>query len=139
MITVSGRNNLETRFVETLLLLKGVEFAREITLTPTTLVDHTLTLTYPCTIMHYISEKYPYPELWPEDIERRAVIHLLVEQILHGTHDPEALKHHASSRAPFILGARPTMLDIVVAAATEDPDHLREIEAYANRAKRALL
>lgn len=121
-----------TRFIATLLLVKGITFEQDSSM-KTTLQDRDLILDDPLVITDYIEAKHPYPPLIDPEIPKRAVQLTLTNRILHYDVALKDLQDMVLIRSPFILGSRLSILDLAINAVVQDPGLTEAINAVAQR------
>lgn len=138
MMQLYGPESKETRLFANILTLKGGEFERKPEphdqcplYTGAVLQDHSLILRYPSTILFYLENKMPFPTLLSEDVDRATIIYQIYDRVVHDEFAQDELNQLISSRRPFILGEKISLIDCVVDAAINDPDYHQDIHDYA--------
>jgi hypothetical protein len=107
MLTRVNKNNT---LVQNILKLKGVPFTTEEN-TKLSLIFKELELSDLNTIIHYIDERYPIPQVISGDVENRARIREICSLLLH---DPSHCDQLASTANPFVFGPAITLVDLIV-------------------------
>lgn len=146
MIELYGPENPQTRFIENLLNLKGVHFARLFAHHPSEpdhdgpiLKDNKLVIMFAPVITQYINERYPYPDIEPEDPEKRAITQILCTKVLKGKIATANIQAYLKHRRPFILGSKLSLLDLAIEPIATDPLYTEDIKRYAKAAQRGVL
>lgn len=107
MLTRVNKNNT---LVQNILKLKGVPF-KTVKNPKLTLVFKELELNDLTTIIQYIDERYPIPQVISGDIENRARIRELSSMLLN---DPSHCDNLARGAKPFVFGPAITLIDLIV-------------------------
>jgi glutathione S-transferase len=122
MLRVKGDNQL----IKNVLRLKGVPFTEDLA-NDNALTEKELALKDQDTIIQYLDEKYPIPQLITGDVENRARVREIGKYIT--AQQSNAL---AALAAPFVFGANVTLVDLIVAQHTTNVKFKGFIESVLN-------
>ena len=106
MLIVGGVNEL----TENMLKMKGIPYSKE-TNDAFYIETRDLLLSDPMTIINYLDERYPIPQLISGDLANRTRIREMASIALKNTEVCDSLANTAS---PFVFGDTVTLVDLIV-------------------------
>jgi len=122
MLKIKGDDTL----IKNVLRLKGIPF-NEDPAADVALTDKELALNDQTTIIQYLDEKYPIPQLIGGDVDNRARIREIGSYIT--TQQSNDLAMHA---APFVFGVNITLIDLIVVNLTSNHKFKVFVESVLN-------
>lgn len=120
MLTIKGKNSV----IENALRIKGVPYEQK----PgegISLSTKEMELTDEDTIIHYLDERFPVPQLISGDVDNRARIKMLYKIIQK---EPDRLNEIIGEAKPFIFGPYITLVDLLAYEHCNDDSYKKRIE-----------
>ena len=86
------------------------------------------------TCIQYLDDKYPHPPFFPLEPEKRAVIRIMVDELMS---QPSKVKIYTSKipKLEFFSGNTPTILDIFLYALAPDNDDWRSFKNLVDNSR----
>lgn len=119
MLKVKGNHNL----IRNILRIKGIPFEQQEQPEPS-IETQGLELNDLATIIQYLDERYPIPQIISGDVENRARIREISSTLMQNPEHCDTLAQHAN---PFVFGPTVTLVDLVVLEHTNNEPFKRFI------------